>query len=76
MKLKNDMVSQSTLGKNHSIDQIKIGDFIEVIEVKSSQQRKRKHPYRGEVSFIDPKGLMYGTWGFVIDPAVDTIKKM
>ena len=70
------MVSQSTLGKNHSIDQIKIGDFIEVIEVKSSQQRKRKHPYRGEVSFIDPKGLMYGTWGFVIDPAVDTIKKM
>lgn len=54
-----------------------IDDEIEVIELNSSQQKKRRKPYHGEIFFIDLKGLLYGSWGhFTIDPTIDKIKKV
>ena len=58
------------------MNQIKIGDYIEIIELNSSQQKKKKKNYKGEISFIGLDGLYFGTWGdFTIDPKVDKIKK-
>ena len=51
------------------MDQIKIGDYIEIIKLNSSQQKKKRKNYKGEVSFIGLNGLYFGTWGhFTIDP--------
>lgn len=59
------------------MDQIKIGDYIEIIKLNSSQQKKKRKNYKGEVSFIGLNGLYFGTWGhFTIDPEVDEIKKL
>ena len=55
-----------------------IGDYIEVVELISVQLKKKKRkPYRGEISFIGLDGLLYGTWGqFLLNPNVDKIKKI
>ena len=55
------------------MNQYRTGMSIEILELNSSIQKKKK--YKGEISFIDMNGLLYGTWGqFVINPEVDKIK--
>ena len=57
--------------------QFDIGNYIKIIKINSSLQKKKRKPYTGEISFIDIHGNLYGTWGgFIINPEIDEVEKM
>lgn len=63
---------QESKDKKEKVMVIKVGDKIEIIEMKDEPTYKGK---RGTVKYIDDYGMLHGTWGsLAIDLNVDTIK--
>lgn len=59
------------------MDKLYPGDYIEILELNSSKQKRRKKGYIGEICFVDMDGRLYGTWGsFTVDLKIDKVKKL